>query len=287
MKQGIYTITANEALTKDVWRMVLAGDTSAMTAPGQFVEISLPGFFLRRPISVCDYDENSITIIYKVVGQGTDAMTRLVAGDTLDVLCGLGNGFDPAKAGDAPVLVGGGVGVPPLYNLAKKLLAAGKKPVVILGFNKAEEIFYAEEFKALGAEVIVTTVDGSVGVKGIVTDLVRGRLDSEGDNISEVVAVGPVPMMQAVADLTRSYGTPTTVSLNSLMVDGLGMCGACRVTVGGQMKFTCVDGPEFDGHKVDFAELRSRLGSFRTQEAVARENRRCTCMDKLAEKKED
>ena len=138
MKQGIYTITANEALTKDVWRMVLAGDTSAMSAPGQFIEISLPGFYLRRPISVCDYDEASLTIIYKVVGQGTDAMTRLVPGDTLDVLCGLGNGFDPAKSGDAPVLVGGGVGVPPLYNLAKKLLAAGTKPTGILGFNKAE-----------------------------------------------------------------------------------------------------------------------------------------------------
>ena len=138
MKQGIYTITANEALTKDVWRMVLAGDTSAMTAPGQFVEIALPGFYLRRPISVCDYDEASITIIYKVVGQGTDAMTKLVPGDTLDLLTGLGNGFDPAKAGESPVLVGGGVGVPPLYSLAKKLIEAvetrakeqGKKAVI-------------------------------------------------------------------------------------------------------------------------------------------------------------
>jgi dihydroorotate dehydrogenase electron transfer subunit len=236
MKQGIYTITANEALTKDVWRMVLAGDTSAMTAPGQFVEISLPGFYLRRPISVCDYDEASITIIYKVVGQGTDAMTKLAAGDTLDLLTGLGNGFDPAKAGDAPLLVGGGVGVPPLFHLAKRLIAAGKKVNVILGFNKAEEIFYAEEFKALGADVAVTTVDGSVGVKGFVTNALP-------ENISFVYTCGPLPMLKALykatGDVSGEY------SLEERMGCGFGACMGCSIMTKEGAKRVCKDGPIF------------------------------------------
>ncbi len=236
MKQGIYTITANEALTKDVWRMVLAGDTSAMTAPGQFVEIALPGFYLRRPISVCDYDASSITLIYKVVGQGTDAMTKLVPGDTLDLLTGLGNGFDPAKAGDTPVLVGGGVGVPPLYGLAKKLIEAGKKPFVILGFNKAEEIFYAEEFKALGADVAVTTVDGSVGVKGFVTNALP-------ETISFVYTCGPLPMLKALykatGDVSGEY------SLEERMGCGFGACMGCSIMTKEGAKRVCKDGPIF------------------------------------------
>ena len=236
MKQGIYTITANEALTKDVWRMVLAGDTSAMTAPGQFIEIALPGFYLRRPISVCDYDEASITIIYKVVGQGTDAMTKLVPGDELDVLTGLGNGFDPAKAGESPVLVGGGVGVPPLYGLAKKLIEAGKKPFVILGFNKAEEIFYAEEFKALGADVAVTTVDGSFGVKGFVTHALP-------ENISFVYTCGPLPMLKALykatGDVSGEY------SLEERMGCGFGACMGCSIMTKEGAKRVCKDGPIF------------------------------------------
>ena len=236
MKQGIYTITANEALTKDVWRMVLAGDTSAMTAPGQFVEIALPGFYLRRPISVCDYNGESITIIYKVVGQGTDAMTKLVPGDTLDLLTGLGNGFDPAKAGEAPVLVGGGVGVPPLYGLARKLLESGKKPFVILGFNKAEEIFYAEEFKALGAEVAVTTVDGSVGIKGFVTHALP-------ENISFVYTCGPLPMLKALykatGDVSGEY------SLEERMGCGFGACMGCSIMTKEGAKRVCKDGPIF------------------------------------------
>ncbi|MBQ8172422.1 MAG: dihydroorotate dehydrogenase electron transfer subunit [Mailhella sp.] len=216
--------------------MVLAGDTSAMTAPGQFVEISLEGFFLRRPISICDYDDSSITIIYKVVGQGTDAMTRLKAGDTLDLLTGLGNGFDPAKSGEAPLLVGGGVGVPPLYNLAKKLLAAGKKVNVILGFNKAEEIFYAEEFKALGANVTVTTVDGSVGVKGFVTNALP-------ESISFVYTCGPLPMLKALykatGDISGEY------SLEERMGCGFGACMGCSIMTREGAKRVCKDGPIF------------------------------------------
>lgn len=236
MKQGIYTITENTALTKDVWRMVLSGDTSAMTAPGQFIEITLQGFFLRRPISVCDYDESSITIIYKVVGQGTDAMTKLKAGDTLDILSGLGNGFDPAKAGDAPLLVGGGVGVPPLFHLAKCLIAAGKKVNVILGFNKADEIFYAEEFKALGANVTVTTVDGSVGVKGFVTNALP-------EHISFVYTCGPLPMLKALykatGDVSGEY------SLEERMGCGFGACMGCSIMTKEGAKRVCKDGPIF------------------------------------------
>ena len=236
MKQGMYIITENISLTKDVWRMVLSGDTSAMTAPGQFIEITLPGFFLRRPISVCDYDENSITIIYKVVGRGTDAMTKLKAGDELDILTGLGNGFDPSKAGDAPLLVGGGVGVPPLYHLAKKLLAAGKKVNVILGFNKADEIFYAEEFKALGANVTVTTVDGSVGVKGFVTNALP-------DSISFVYTCGPMPMLKALYKATGEVSGE--YSLEERMGCGFGACMGCSIMTKEGAKRVCKDGPIF------------------------------------------
>ena len=170
MKQGIFTIKSNVALTDSVLKMVMVGDTSAITAPGQFVNIKLDGYFLRRPISICDYDGESLTILYKMVGKGTAAMGKMQAGETLDVLTGLGNGYDLAPSGDRPLLIGGGAGVPPLYMLAKQLIAAGKKVSVVLGFNKASEVFYAEEFKALGADVTVTTVDGSMGVKGFVTD---------------------------------------------------------------------------------------------------------------------
>jgi len=236
MKQGIYTIIENTALTKDVWRMVLAGDTSAMTAPGQFVEISLEGFFLRRPISVCDYDEKSITLIYKVVGQGTDAMARLTPGTELDLLTGLGNGFDPALAGDAPLLVGGGVGVPPLFHLAKRLLAQGTVPVVILGFNKAEEIFYADEFKKLGANVIVTTVDGSVGVQGFVTNALPER-------ISYVYTCGPMPMLKALYKATE--GVSGQYSLEERMGCGFGACMGCSIMTKEGAKRVCKDGPVF------------------------------------------
>ena len=164
MKQSIFTIVSNEALTDSVYKMVLAGDTSAITAPGQFVNIKLDGMFLRRPISVCDWNEETLTIIYKVVGKGTEAMSVMVSGEKLDILTGLGNGYDLTLAGEKPVLLGGGVGVPPMYNLAKKLVAQGKRVSVILGFNTASEVFYEEEFKALGCDVCVTTVDGSYGV---------------------------------------------------------------------------------------------------------------------------
>ena len=236
MQKSMFEIVSNTALTESVYKMVLRGDTSHITAPGQFVNIALSGLYLRRPISVCEYDEASITIIYKVVGQGTDAMTKLVAGDTLDLLTGIGNGFDPAKSGDAPVLVGGGVGVPPLYGLAKKLIEAGKKPFVILGFNKAEEIFYAEEFKAIGADVAVTTVDGSVGIKGFVTNALP-------ENISFVYTCGPLPMLKALykatGDVSGEY------SLEERMGCGFGACMGCSIMTKEGAKRVCKDGPIF------------------------------------------
>ena len=173
MKQGIYTVISNEALTDCVYKMVLQGDTSAFTAPGQFVNLTVEGLYLRRPISVFDWDETTVTIIYKVVGEGTEKMAQWEAGYKCDVLTGLGNGFDVSKSGDEPVLIGGGVGIPPMFGLAKRLIAQGKKVKVILGFNKESEIFCKEDFEKIGAETYVTTVDGSVGIKGFVTDALK------------------------------------------------------------------------------------------------------------------
>ena len=170
MKQGLFTIIENTQLTATVWQMRLAGDTSAITASGQFVNVLLEGKFLRRPISVCDCEGDELTLVYKVVGSGTEQMSRMERGQTLDILTGLGNGYDLTDAGDAPLLLGGGVGVPPLYLLAKQLVAAGKKVSVVLGFNTADEVFYEEEFKSLGCDVTVTTVDGTKGIQGFVTN---------------------------------------------------------------------------------------------------------------------
>ncbi|WP_294557740.1 dihydroorotate dehydrogenase electron transfer subunit [uncultured Mailhella sp.] len=237
MKQGIFTITGHEALTKDVYRMALAGDTSAMSAPGQFVEISLPGFFLRRPISVCDYDASGLVIIYKVVGRGTEAMAAMKEGEKLDVITGLGNGFSPEKGGEKPLLVGGGVGVPPLYHLAKRLVAQGARPEVILGFNKAEEIFYEKEFAALGAGVTVTTVDGSAGVKGFVTAALP-------DAYSYVYSCGPMPMLRALYAATQ--GTAGEFSLEERMGCGFGACMGCSIMTKKGSRRVCKDGPVFE-----------------------------------------
>ena len=170
MKQALFTVKENFSLTQTVYKMTLCGDCSDITAPGQFVNIKIDGLFLRRPISVCDREGDTLTIIYKVVGKGTDIMSKMISGTVLDVLTGLGNGYNTEVSGERPLLLGGGVGVPPMFMLAKELLAEGKVVTVILGFNTESEVFYEEEFKALGAEVIVATADGSRGVKGFVTD---------------------------------------------------------------------------------------------------------------------
>ncbi|MDY6180350.1 MAG: dihydroorotate dehydrogenase electron transfer subunit, partial [Candidatus Faecousia sp.] len=217
MKQSIFEILESTPLTSSVYKMVLRGDTSAITAPGQFVNIRLEGKFLRRPISVCDYDAETLTLVYKVVGSGTEQMAAMKAGETLDILTGLGNGYDLTPAGDAPLLIGGGVGVPPLYHLAKCLLSQGKAVSVILGFNTKEEIFFEEEFKALGCTVTVTTVDGSYGVKGFVNNALP-------ENYSYFYTCGPEPMLKAVY---RSAATSGQMSFEERMGCGFGACMGC------------------------------------------------------------
>jgi len=233
MKQGIYTVLSNQALTDSVYKMVLSGDTSAITASGQFVNIQLDGMFLRRPISVCDYDEKTLTIVYKVVGKGTEAMSSMCAGTKLDILTGLGNGYDLTPSGDHPVLLGGGVGVPPMYNLAKKLIAQGKKVDVILGFNTKAEIFYEKEFQALGCDVTVTTVDGSYGLKGFVTDALPA-------NYTYFYTCGPEPMLKAVYRATNTSGQ---MSFEERMGCGFGACMGCSCKTLTGYKRICKEGP--------------------------------------------
>ena len=233
MKQSLFTILKNEALTADVYRMVLAGDTSEITASGQFVNVKLDGLFLRRPISVCDRDDKTLTLIYKVVGKGTEQMKGLQEGE-LDILTGLGNGYDLTTAGDKPLLLGGGVGVPPMYLLAKELIAAGKKPAVILGFNTKAEVFYEDAFRALGCEVFVTTVDGSYGIKGFVTAAMTD-LDS-----SYFYTCGPEPMLRAVCKAAVTSGQ---CSFEERMGCGFGACMGCSCKTLTGNKRICKEGP--------------------------------------------
>jgi len=233
MKQSIFEIRSNTALTDSVYKMVLEGDTSDITNCGQFVNIQLEGMFLRRPISVCDYDAETLTIVYKVVGKGTEAMSAMGAGQKLDILTGLGNGYDLSLAGDKPVLLGGGVGVPPMYNLAKKLIALGKEVKVILGFNTGNEIFYEEEFKTLGCDVTVTTVDGSYGVKGFVTDALP-------ENYTYFYTCGPEPMLKAVYRASKTSGQ---MSFEERMGCGFGACMGCSCKTLTGYKRICKEGP--------------------------------------------
>ncbi len=267
-------------------KLVLDAPQIAATArPGHFVILRVDEKGERFPLTIADTDKEhgTITIVYLVLGRSTQMLEELEEGQEILDVCGpLGRAtcIEKFEAPKKVICVGGGTGVAAMHHIAKGHHEAGNYVIACIGARNKDLLLFEKELSLFCDEVLISTDDGSAGQQGIVTDLVRSRLDSEGANIAEVVAVGPVPMMQAVADLTRGYEVPTTVSLNSLMVDGLGMCGACRVTVGGQMKFTCVDGPEFDGHKVDFAELRSRLGSFRNQEAHAREHHRCNCFER-------
>ena len=234
MKQGIFEIISNRELAPNTFEMVIAGDCSAITAPGQFVNIQLDGFFLRRPISVCDCINNRLTIIYKVVGKGTEQMAGMVAGQTLDVLTGLGNGYDLSKAGDKPLLIGGGVGVPPLYMLARQLREAGKDVSVILGFNTKDEVFCEADFKALGCDVTVTTVDGSYGIKGFVTDAMAQK------SYTYVYTCGPEPMLKAI---WRASATSGQFSFEERMGCGFGACMGCSCKTLTGYKRICKDGP--------------------------------------------
>lgn len=233
MKQSIFTIISNTQLTGDVFELKLIGDTSDVTAAGQFVNIKIEGLFLRRPISVCDVNGGRLTLIYKVVGKGTEVMSKMRTGEKLDVLTGLGNGYDLTKAGDSPLLIGGGVGVPPLYYLARKLVAQGKSVSVILGFNTKTEVFLESEFKALGCAVTVTTVDGSYGVKGFVTD----AMDIE---YSHFYTCGPEPMLKAVYAKSNTDGQ---FSFEERMGCGFGACMGCSCKTVTGYKRICKDGP--------------------------------------------
>ncbi|MBR3702120.1 MAG: dihydroorotate dehydrogenase electron transfer subunit [Alistipes sp.] len=235
-KKGIYKVTQNTPLTREVYRMVLEGDTQWITRPGQFVNIELEGLYLRRPISICDWDDKSITIIYKVVGKGTELMSQMQPGVELDVLTGLGNGFNPDVENSKPLLVGGGVGVPPLYHLAKVLIADGRKVSVVLGFNTAAEVFYADEFRALGADVYVATADDSMGVKGFVTDaIVNEKIDFD-----YFYSCGPLPMLKALCGCTDK---PGELSFEERMGCGFGACMGCSCKTLTGNKRICKEGP--------------------------------------------
>ncbi len=241
MKQSIFTVHSNEKIALNTYKTVLDGDTSEIKGPGQFVNIKLDGFYLRRPISVCDYDKDSLTIIYKTVGNGTEYMSKLAEGEKLDVLTGLGNGYDTSRCGDRPLLIGGGAGVPPMYNLCRKLIDNGKKPIVILGFNKSDEIFYDDEFKKLGADVIVATADGSAGVKGFVTDAMAGL------EYSYIYTCGPEPMLKAVYNTSKSGGQ---FSFEERMGCGFGACMGCSCETKYGNKRICKDGPVLDKEEI-------------------------------------
>ena len=241
MTQGIYEILSNEKIALNIYKMILCGDTSAITASGQFVNLKLDGKFLRRPISICDYDDKTITIIYKVVGVGTEQMCEMSAGEKLDILVGLGNGYNLDKSGDRPLLLGGGVGVPPMYNLCKKLIEQGKKVSVVLGFNTKEEVFLEDDFKALGADVTVTTADGSYGVKGFVTDAMK-EID-----YTYFFTCGPMPMFKAIEATAVTSGQ---YSFEERMGCGFGACMGCSCKTKYGNKRICKDGPVLEREEI-------------------------------------
>ena len=234
-KRAIYTVLENKKIAKDVFLMVLEGDTQYITAPGQFINILVEGFYLRRPISICDWDDKTITIIYKVVGKGTEAMAEMLPGKKLDILTGLGNGFTAKEGSEKPLVIGGGVGAPPMYGVAKHLMEKGAKPTVILGFTSKDDVFYEEEFKALGCEVYVTTNDGSYGTKGFVTDVIKNLEDYD-----YFYTCGPLPMLKAVAMGTECSGQ---LSFEERMGCGFGGCMGCSCKTLTGNKRICTEGP--------------------------------------------
>ena len=243
MKQVVMTVVSNRPLTPLVYEMRLAGDSSAITCAGQFVEVALDGLFLRRPISVCNYTEDEITLVYKIVGKGTDMMAHMEAGTTLNLLTGLGNGFNIGHPCSRALLVGGGVGVPPLYRLTRDLIARGKDVTVVLGFNTAAEIFYASEFEALGARVIIATADGSQGIKGFVTDAIR----ESGVEADYFYSCGPLPMLKA---LCNSLDIDGELSLEERMGCGFGICMGCSIQTTKGARRVCKEGPVFKKEEI-------------------------------------
>lgn len=245
MKQGIFRITSNKKIARGIFKMTLSGDTSAITAPGQFVNIKLDGFFLRRPISVCDCVGENLTLIYKTVGRGTERMSRMAAGENLDLLTGLGNGYNTRTSGDSPLLVGGGVGVPPMYMLCKKLVAEGKKVTVVLGFNSKDDVFYEDEFRALGADVHIATADGTYGTKGFVTDVIKNL------QYTFFYTCGPEPMFRAMHKMMK---TPGQYSFEERMGCGFGACMGCSCKTLTGNKRICKEGPVMESEEIIWAD---------------------------------
>ena len=244
MRQGIFKITSNEKIARDIFKMTLSGDTSAITAPGQFVNIKLDGLFLRRPISVCDCVGDNLTLIYKAVGRGTEQMSRMKNGDELDLLTGLGNGYNTRTSGDTPLLIGGGVGVPPMYMLCKKLVAEGKKVTVVLGFNSKDDVFCEDEFKALGADVHISTADGTYGTKGFVTDVIKNL------QYTFFYTCGPEPMFRAMHKMMK---TPGKYSFEERMGCGFGACMGCSCKTLTGNKRICKEGPVMESEEIIWA----------------------------------
>ena len=240
MKQSIFETADNRRIAENTYLMRLYGDTSEITRPGQFVNIRLDGRFLRRPISVCDRESGVLTLIYKAVGSGTLMMSEMTPGKTLDLLTGLGNGYDTGKSGENPLLVGGGAGVPPLYLLCRGLISQGKHPTVIMGFGTEKEVFFEEEFRGLGADVIVTTADGSRGTKGFVTDAIK-------DGYSYVYTCGPEPMLRAVYSAVNTGGQ---FSFEERMGCGFGACMGCSCRTKYGYKRICRDGPVLEKEEI-------------------------------------
>ena len=234
MRQDVFEIASKRNLAPGVYEMVLRGASTEDCTPGRFVQLKLDSFYLRRPISVCDAEDGKLTLVYKTVGRGTEAMAQYASGKHIDVLTGLGNGYNLSNSGDRPLLIGGGAGVPPMYLLARRLIAQGKRPTVILGFNRAEEIFYAERFRELGIETIIATADGSVGVKGFVTDAMEGL------DYTYTYACGPEPMLKAVYNRASTSGE---YSFEERMGCGFGACMGCTCETKYGNKRICKDGP--------------------------------------------
>ena len=241
-KKGKYTIVSNKKIANQVYEMVLQGDTSYIKRPGQFINIEIEEFYLRRPISICEYDDNCIKVIYKIVGDGTEKLSELQPGKVLDILTGLGNGFDITKTENKPLLIGGGVGTPPMYELCKQLIKQGKEPMVVLGFNSKEDVFYEDKFNALGAKTYVSTADGSYGTKGFVTDIIKNL-----EGYDYYYACGPKNMLKAIYDTVQTDGE---LSFEERMGCGFGACMGCSCKTKEGSKRVCLNGPVFTKEEV-------------------------------------
>ena len=281
----MFKILRKEEWSPNVYAMDIEAPRVAKKAQaGQFIVLRVNEEGERIPLTIADYDRETgkILIVFQAIGASTMELAALEAGDTiLDFVGPLGRPSEIAKLDGKMVVVGGGIGVAPTYPIARAMKEAGNKVIAIMGAKTKDILIMEDEMKAVTDEVLVTTDDGSYGIKGFVTNAVQALVD-RGEKIAQITAIGPVIMMKSVADATRDLGIHTVVSLNPIMVDGTGMCGGCRVTVGGEVKFACVDGPDFDGHQVDYAELMNRNGVYREREAEVRQSHKCR-IEKLGE----